>query len=281
MAPVHLTVGKRESSATALPVLMYHHVGPRRSGTYPSLTVSGERFTRHVEWLVQHRYTGILPADWVAFCRRTTTLPRRPVLLTFDDAYADLMQHAFPVLLQHGLRATVFVPTEHMGGVNAWDCCSATHPGTHRVMSAPDVQYWASRGIDFAPHSCRHVDLTTLGTSDMRREVWGSAETLDRLLGTRARAFAYPFGQYDAEVLREVRKAFDIAFTSDEGVNGTSTDLHRMRRTMVLESDTALGLASRLRFGRNLWQWVRESLRPRTRLRLAWYGLRGRESTAR
>ena len=80
-----------------LPVLMYHHVGPPRAGACPSLTVTAERFERQVSWLARKGYVGIRPTDWLAR-RAGWPLPSKPVLLTFDDGYADIVEHALPVL---------------------------------------------------------------------------------------------------------------------------------------------------------------------------------------
>src|SRR5690242_18168121 len=63
-----------------LPVLLYHHVSPRRPGTPASLTVSPARFERQVHWLARRGYVGISPSDWWLRCMEGTPLPSKPVL---------------------------------------------------------------------------------------------------------------------------------------------------------------------------------------------------------
>ena len=94
-----------------LPVLLYHHVGPARSGVHGSLTVSPSRFQRQISWLARHGYRGICPSEWLHYRRETKAPSSKLALLTFDDAYADLVEHALPVLSQHGFGAAVFVVT--------------------------------------------------------------------------------------------------------------------------------------------------------------------------
>jgi len=131
--------------AMRLPVLLYHHVGPPRPGVVPGLTVSPERFERHVRWLARRGYTGICPADWVRWRREGKGLPDKPVLLTFDDGYVDLVEHALPVLRRYGFGAAVYVVTGQFGGTNAWD--EALGRSTLRLMTADQIRYWASQGI--------------------------------------------------------------------------------------------------------------------------------------
>ena len=104
-----------------LGVLSYHHVGPQQPGTLLSLTVSPERFERQVRWLARHGYQGINPADWLRWRREGKGLPDKPVLFTFDDGYADLVDYALPVLRRYGFGAVVYVVTRQLGGTNAWD----------------------------------------------------------------------------------------------------------------------------------------------------------------
>jgi len=66
-------------------------------------------------------------------------------------------------------------------------------------------------------------------------------------------------------VVRCVRKSFQLAFTCEEGLNNLRTDPYRLRRTLVLPSDSLLGFSCRVRWGTNLIHRLRVALRPRTR----------------
>ncbi|MGA9427849.1 MAG: glycosyltransferase, partial [Terracidiphilus sp.] len=103
------------------PVLLYHHVGPLREGTYHQLTISAKAFARQIRWLARRGYTGILPSDWLRWLRDGTGLPRKPIMITFDDGYADIAQYALPILRRYGFGATVFIVTARTGGTNTWD----------------------------------------------------------------------------------------------------------------------------------------------------------------
>jgi peptidoglycan/xylan/chitin deacetylase (PgdA/CDA1 family)/GT2 family glycosyltransferase len=250
-----------------LPVLLYHHVGPPRPGTIPGLTVSPQRFERHVRWLARRGYTGIRASDWARWRREGKGLPEKPVLLTFDDGYADLTEYAFPVLRRYGFSAAVFIVTGQVGGTNTWD--EARGYGTMRLMTADQIRYWAAQGIEFGAHSRTHADLTPLPAHELADEVIGSRNDLAAVLGSPVVSFAYPYGFHSQAVCDCVRSAFDLAFIADdnvEGMNHLQTDPHLLLRTMVQTGDSLVDLASRVRWGYSPLLNLRARLRLRTRL---------------
>ena len=263
--------------AMRLPVLLYHHVGPARPGTSPSMTVSPERFERQVRWLALRGYHGIRPADWFRWRREGKGLPEKPVLLTFDDAYAELVEHAFPVLRRYGFQAAVYVVTGQLGGTNAWDeACGA---GTLRLMTAEQIRFWATQGIEFGAHSRTHADLTMLSAHELSEEVVGSGKDLESILGSRVASFAYPYGFHNQAVDDCVRGAFDLAFVAGveaEGLNHLLTDPHLLRRTMVQTSDSVIDVECRARWGLSPIQRLRTRLRLRSRFQGATHSMLGR-----
>lgn len=255
-----------------LPVLLYHHVGPERPGTMLGLTVSPERFERHVRWLSRRGYRGICPTDWLRWRQEGKGLPEKPVLFTFDDGYEDLVEYALPVLRRYGFGAAVYVVTKQLGGTNAWD--EARGWGTLRLMTADQIKFWAGQGIEFGAHSRNHADLTSLTEDELAEEVVGSSKDLELLIGTRPVSFAYPYGLRNQKVDDCARGAFDLAFIADdadEGLNYLQTDPHLLLRTMVQSKDSLLALECRTRWGRypllDWWARMRVRIALRTRLR--------------
>jgi peptidoglycan/xylan/chitin deacetylase (PgdA/CDA1 family) len=232
-----------------LPVLLYHHVGHTKSGTLPSLTVSPEKFSEQIQWLSTNNYQLISPAQWLDWCRTGAGLPDKAVLLTFDDAYADLCEHALPVLRQYGFSAEIFVVTGLIGSSDHWNRDLAT--ANHALMTEQQIRQWSTNGIEFGAHSRSHSDLRELSTVALLDEVAGSSDDLSAISGTRPRSFAFPYGRYDQNAVDKVRDHYAMAFTVDEGLNGLATDLHSLRRTMVQPRESLFEFGLRVRFGRN------------------------------
>ncbi len=253
----------RREFGLKLPVLLYHHVGPRRPETNAELMASPEQFERQVRWLAEHGYVGIRPSDWLKWCNEGGPLPDRPVLITFDDGYADVAEYALPVLRRYGFSAAVYVVTGQIGGTNTWD--RAKGLGPCRLMTADEIRHWAVEGIEFGAHSRTHPNLTTLEGDRLAEEIEGSRDDLARLLGTPPISFAYPHGAYTEPVRARVEQAFGMALSCDEGMNGLATDSHLLRRAEVRPTDSMFDFACRLHFGWLPAPHLRHLLRLRTR----------------
>jgi glycosyltransferase involved in cell wall biosynthesis/peptidoglycan/xylan/chitin deacetylase (PgdA/CDA1 family) len=264
--------GFRGEFGVRLPVLLYHHVGPYGAGIANDYTMSPERFESHLRLLSRRGYVGIRPSDWLDWLRDGKRLPPKPVLLTFDDAFADLCRWALPMLERHDFRATVFVVSGQIGGRNVWD------GGAHRLMSAGQIREWASRGVEFGAHSRTHADMTTLGSEELKAELAGSRDELSAIVGKPIRSFAYPYGYHNERVRERVAEVFELAFSADGGLNNLSTDPYLLRRIEVSGDVTRRDLAVRVRLGFKLSQLVRSRLRIRTRLRGAVARFYGAES---
>lgn len=237
--------------------LLYHHVGPIREPACRGLTVTAEAFRKQMGALAAMGYSTITPSDWARYVAGKDGCPERCFMLTFDDAYADLIANAFPVLEKHGFSATVFVPTSLAGSTIA---CSPSKPNAFLpIMSRHEIVEWAGKGIEFGAHSRTHADLSRLAASDAEEEITGSANDLSSWLGTPITAFAYPYGHSSDSVRAVASKSFAAAFGIDEGLNDASTPLWNLRRTMVQHGDSVVDVCLRARFGKSIVAKVRSA----------------------
>ena len=88
-------------------VLLYHHVGPVRHEACRGLTVTPEAFARQIGTLAAMGHVTISPSDWVGYVREEWDIPKNSIIITFDDAYEDLVTHAFPVLSRQDRKSVV------------------------------------------------------------------------------------------------------------------------------------------------------------------------------
>lgn len=248
-------------SEARIPCLLYHHVGMPAQGAWPQLTVSPTIFAGQMHWLAHLRFTPITTAELLDSRRGVRPLPSRPVLLTFDDAYSDLITFAFPVLQRHRFPATIFVVTGHIGGSNEWDV-AAGRP-RRQLMSGEQIREWAARGLEFGAHSQTHPNLGACTASQLEQEIAGSRRDLEQLLDQPVETFAYPFGKYDERTRACVQRSFSAAFTCDTGLNDSQTDLLALRRMIVGPERPWLNHLFRIYRGRNAPMLV-AGLRRRT-----------------
>ena len=111
-------------------ILMYHRVGdfPGRVKAHGALYCHLPRFRAQMRLFGWLGYTVVSLDDAVAGLRGERPLPPRPLVLTFDDAYVDFLEHAAPVLLEHGYPATVYAVSGLVGARSSWDAGVGPEP---------------------------------------------------------------------------------------------------------------------------------------------------------
>jgi peptidoglycan/xylan/chitin deacetylase (PgdA/CDA1 family) len=238
-----------------LPILMYHNIGPLRPGFDEFLTVSPATFERHLRWLARKGYTTIHVSDWVAYQRKSKPLPRKPVLLTFDDGYRDTAEFGFPLLQKYGCKGTLFLVTDHIGGANVWDLPLGV--SEQPLMSVDEIRRWSARGIEIGSHTKSHPDLRVTPVDQIVAEMKESKERLEQLLGTPVTAFAYPYGYLTGKAASLAREFYDAAVTCDFGINGFATDPILLKRATVIPRYTWLDMPSYVHLGCNVWLVLR------------------------
>jgi peptidoglycan/xylan/chitin deacetylase (PgdA/CDA1 family) len=147
--------------------------------------------------------------------------------ITFDDALLGVYAHAFPLLRDSSVPATIFVVTAHLGVEPPW------WPGVSRTMTADELSEVAAAGIRLESHSRSHRSLLSLDDDELHEEVAGSRADLAQLIGEPPDLIAYPSGHHDGRV-REVvqRSGFAGGFTFLNGrVTGAEDPLRLPRLT--------------------------------------------------
>src|SRR5712692_1838156 len=193
------------------PILTYHRVVPSPPPQDPAGNcVTVATFESHLRWLAASGYSSVsLAAVGRSFIEGTGAidpLPRRPVVLTFDDGYRDNYDLAWPLLKQYGFTATIFLVSDSIGGYNSFD---ADLPGDPvPMLSWQQVREMRSGGITFGSHTCSHP-RTLIGLDDarLRYELAESKATLETGLNAPVDQFSYPHDQLDGRVETAVEAA--------------------------------------------------------------------------
>lgn len=245
----------KSHQSNGYPALLYHRVGPTVSDDPHGLTVPMESFKAQVEWLARKKYETLPSLDWWHAVRSGEPAGKK-LLLTFDDAYADIATHALPVLHAHGFSALIFVVTGSVGMKDHWNGSSLP------LMSEEQIRLWSGRGFEFASHSHSHRDLTLLTAPEIDAEIRDSDRVLRALVGRPAPTFAYPYGYVSDLVVAAVRSQYQFAFSTESGLNDIHADAHLLRRSMVLPKDSLFEFSMRVRRGRNDLTPVRSLLSP-------------------
>lgn len=233
----------RSTGLAAMPlVLMYHSVAVYDEDPY-EVTISPQRFERHMRWLRSRGLRGVSLADLLT--ARAEGRGRGLVGLTFDDGYQDFVTNAMPILQRYGFTATAFVLAGRLGGHNAWDA-----PGPHKaLLTANQVRQAAQSGMEIGSHGLEHVSLPEADDTQLNAETVRSRAILQELTGQQIRGFCYPYGHLDARVVKAVREAAGYDYACAIWAS-SAIGRHAIPRTYVHDRDTAWRLdAKRIRAG--------------------------------
>ncbi len=217
------------------PVLMYHHVEPeprQPEPRHPGSYVTPEELAAQLDLLAAWGFSTWTLAAAAERWHTGRPLPRRSVVLTFDDGCRCFAAHALPALAARGQRATVFAVSGELGGVNRWDL----EAGERReaLMDAAELRAVAAAGCEVGAHGHTHADLSHLADGALRAETAGCREALTAALGAPPATFCYPYGRAPEAARRAVRAAGYTAAVAILGHEGaTAGDPWALPRAIV------------------------------------------------
>ena len=185
-------------------ILMYHRFGEEN---YPSTNVTLAQFEEHLEVLASGPYNVLPLEEIVASLQSGTPLPDRTVAITIDDAYLSVYEEAFPRLLARGFPATLFVATRPVDR------------GLRAYMDWDQLREWQAAGFGIGSQTQTHPHMHRLSIEENSEELSVSNERFLAELGMRPTLFAYPYGEYNLDVIDLVKEAgFEAAFGQNSGV---------------------------------------------------------------
>lgn len=210
---------------------MYHYISapPPDADRYrKDLSVSPEQFESHLRYLREHGYTSISLSNLVYHLTQGTPLPPKPIILTFDDGYADHYTQAFPLLQKYGFRAAFFIIT---------DFVTEKRPG---YMTWDQLKELVAAGMEIGSHSRNHPDLRGQPLDYLVWQALGSKEAIEYYLGITPRFVAYPSGRYDDQTIAVFHSAhFWAGLTTTQGTEQRSDRLFELQRLRVRGQYTA------------------------------------------
>ena len=219
----------------SVPILLYHKITSEfgMGGVWNT----PRQFRAQMEHLKSMGFEAVSPGK--AF----EDFQERTVVITFDDGYEGVYEHAFPVLKELGFTASIFLITGYVGRSNEWDVNFGVK---FRHLNWSQIEEMAGEGISFHSHTHTHPNLTWLGDSELRDELTRSKMELEEKLGRPARYLSYPFGIYDARVKETAQEVgYEGCFSSYRGRRGRK-DRYAMRRHGIYIIDTLWDLRAKI-----------------------------------
>lgn len=232
-----LTGFDRRAPARGLTILIYHRVGGQ---THDELDVPLPAFERQLDLLSQHAVVGLDGA--LDALEAGDDSPR--FVLTFDDGFADVHEHAFPLLESRALPFTIYLTTAYVGRELRWE--GSTAQSTGHALSWRQLSELASSALcTIGNHTHTHAPPERLTAEELDR----CTAAVARRLGIAPRHFAFPWGVPVPRLEEELRARFRSAVTARIGRNHPGADLMRLKRVPVRRTDPIEFFAAKLHGG--------------------------------
>lgn len=235
------TVGGRPTARVSgrhdspVPILMYHVTKAAPAATpYPELWVSPADFRGQMRWLADNGFTAVTMTQLFNYWDEGFKLPRKPVVISFDDGYPSHAAVARPALAAHHWPGVLFLELSNVGS-----------PQTG--LTSAMIEKLIAAGWEIGSHTIDHPDLTTLSGASLRREVAGSRRQIEAKFDVPVDFFCYPAGRFNAATVAAVRRAgYKGAVTVIEGT-ATPDRPFELKRVRIDGSDGVAGFAAKMR----------------------------------
>ncbi|MGX1313809.1 peptidoglycan/xylan/chitin deacetylase (PgdA/CDA1 family) [Streptomyces calvus] len=217
----------------AVPVFLYHAVMDDPPAWIAEFTVTPREFASHLDAVVDSGRTPVTISTFADHLAGRAPLPPRPVLLTFDDGFADLPGPTADALAARGLPATAYLTT----GAIAAGGRSLLPPAP--MMSLDRVAELERSGMEIGSHTVTHAQLDTLTDRQLRAELHDSKAVLEDTLGHPVPHLAYPHG-YNSPRVRATaaRTGYETATAVRHALSSEQDERYRIARLIVRRSHT-------------------------------------------
>lgn len=210
-----------------IPVLYYHSVLPDSEvPTKNEVTISPEKLKEELQLVKNLGYTTLTMSEVNDYIINNKEIPKKSILITFDDGYTDNYVHAFPILKELNMKATVFVIS------------SGIDSGYY--MSSDQLKEMSNYGIDIESHTVNHVHLNTLSYEQQLKELKDSKAKIESVTNKNVLSIAYPFGDFNDNSKKAALDAgYSLAFTTNKGL-ANRTDNHVALDRIYVNSEYSL-----------------------------------------
>lgn len=213
-------------NAKRIPVITYHIIRSDARGTGGStLVITESNFKRQMWWLKSHGYRTINCDEMYLWHQGKIKLPKKTVMITFDDGNDGVIRYALPILKKYKMKGTCFV-------IGSWAKTGAVESATVKQIKKAQKKY---SGLEFQSHtyamhqryfvSWPYKKIFKKTKSDVRKQ--NKTFDFDYL--------AYPFGYYSKGMINAYKKSgIKMAFTY--GTNEYATrkqSLYKIRRIKI------------------------------------------------
>ncbi|MEO8759318.1 MAG: polysaccharide deacetylase family protein [Bacteroidia bacterium] len=234
-----------------IPVLMYHNIVKQTTAAAPDW-INETLFKEQMLYLQRNGFTSISPQLLLT----PEKLPKKPVVITFDDGYEGVYSYAFPVLKELKMQATVFLITSCLGDenekfTNEWS--EGGRPLTTHLSVSMVKEMLTTNLISIGCHSHSHKIFKNISTDEIGHEISISKQIIRTLLNYKTTLFSYPGGyvgekETTYKILKENKIELAFGAQTDKVENIERMDLLNIHRINISTDNTFTNPKAKHRF---------------------------------
>lgn len=221
------------------PVIQYHKIDvPARDALVRGGYTPRRRFAKQMHYLKKQGYVFYSASELIEHYKERGSFPPRGITLTLDDGWRDNYTHAFPILRELDIKATIFLVSSCIGQVSSKAQAQGEDGRAH--LSREEILEMSQHGIEFGSHSLNHTLLHQVPLPELKLEVEESKKHIEALLQKPCKVFAYPAGHFSEAAKRVIAEAGHIAAFSTTYGPTDHLDLYALNRVEILRRDRFL-----------------------------------------
>ncbi|MEX0648881.1 MAG: polysaccharide deacetylase family protein [Balneolaceae bacterium] len=186
----------KEEKEINIKVLMYHRV-VEEDRCRSRYSVTSKNFRQQLRMLQLLNITPVTFEDYHLYLKGKLTLPKNPIILTFDDGHLDTFTNAYPILQEFDMKAVIFVMGNRELQYADWD---GEEIEKTPLMKDEHILEMREAGFEIGAHSMTHAPLSTLKSEELKWEISVSKKNIENLLQENIYSFAYPYGRVNRQV---------------------------------------------------------------------------------
>jgi peptidoglycan/xylan/chitin deacetylase (PgdA/CDA1 family) len=229
-----------------VPHLMYHRVPETPPQTQHRIFVTKAKFQWHLKIFRLLGFQSLHFSEILDFWnlkKPYSQFPKKPLLITFDDGYADNLENVLPALEQHRIKANLFLLADKSITQNNWDQIEGSEPPAKLLDSSQRQKISKSPWIEIGSHGNSHVDLTQLSESEIFQDLLTSKNQLEEEFSKPITTIAFPFGRTNSTVAKLAKKAgYEFGVNTDQGGMHFSDDRWSQFRVNIFPEDNIFTL---------------------------------------
>lgn len=210
----------------AVPILLYHNVTTAYNYADAQLNVTPERFEKQLTALKNGGYNIISFREYINYVNGQGVLPPNSVIITFDDGYSGVYNHAYPILMRQKVHATIFV----ISGLIGFNDTVYPHFTWEQAIEMDRSGY-----VDIQSHTNFHYNAREIPLPRLILELRKSKFDIETRLNKTCDILAFPYGEYGETELEAAKNAGYICVSraNDRGTNRKSGGLFHLNRIFV------------------------------------------------